>query len=210
MPEVLTYQSLIEDVKVYADRNDEPFVAQIPRLVMLAENRLASEIHGLGTQRYVSGTVSQPTFPKPERWRETVSLSIVVNGARKFVLPRAYDYCRVYSPEASITGIPEFFADYAYEHFLLAPAPDADYAFELAYYERPLPLSESNQTSWYTRFAPQLLLYGTLLEAQPFLKRPERIPEFQALFDRAAAAVTEESNRRLQGNGASILRTSEQ
>jgi len=67
------------------------------------------------------------------------------------------------------------------------------YSFELQYYERPEPLSESNQTNWTTQYAPQLLLYGALMEAMPFLKTSERIAEFQALYDRALAAVTKES-----------------
>lgn len=210
MSEVMTYNSLCSDIGHYAERSDQEFVSQIPRLIMLTENRLASEVHGLGTQRYVTNSLAQATIPKPERWRETVSLNITVAGSRKFLLPRSYNYCRVYSPDESATGVPEYFADYGYEHLIVVPTPQTAFPMELCYYERPLPLSDSNQTSWYTQYAPQLLLYGTLLEAQPFLKRPERIGEFQSLFDRAVSAVSGESERRLQNNASAIQRTGEQ
>jgi hypothetical protein len=91
-----------------------------------------------------------------------------------------------------LTDEPEFYADVDYEHYLIVPTPDADYVGEILYYERPEPLSDTNQTNWITRYAPQLLLYATLLEAQPFLKNPERIAEFQGLYDRALQMVQTE------------------
>jgi hypothetical protein len=83
------------------------------------------------------------------------------------------------------------------------------YDFELAYYERPEPLSDTNQTNWLTQYAPQLLLYGSLLEAQPFLKRPERVAEFQALYDRALQGVSQESSRRITADRAGTSRNGE-
>ena len=209
MAEALTYNSLLSDVQVYAERDDTPFVTQIPRFIMMCENRLASEVRGLGIQRYVNTTLSGATLAKPERWRETVSINLTVAGGRRFLQPRTYDYCRDFAPDPSLTGTPRYYADYEYEHFLFVPTPDAQYAMELAYYERPEPLSDSNQTNWFTQYAPQLLLYGTLLEAQPFLKRPERIAEFQALYDRALQGIAQETSRRIGADRAATTRAGE-
>lgn len=206
--EAMTYDSLLTDVQTYAERNDQPFVNQIPRFVMLAENRLASEARGLGFQQFVKSDMNGNTIPKPERWRETVSLSITTADGIKYMLPRTYEYCRVFGQDAG-TSVPRYYSDYGYEHFLIAPTPDAVYPFELAYYERPTPLSSSNQTNWTTQYAPQLLLYATLLEAQPFLKRPERIQEFQGLYDRALQGIAQESSRRISGDRAATSRQGE-
>jgi FMN phosphatase YigB (HAD superfamily) len=84
----------------------------------------------------------------------------------------------------------------------IAPTPDAAYAFELSYYERPTPLSDTIQTSWTTQYAPQLLLYASLLEAQPFLKMPERIAEFQAMYDRSLQALMQEDQSRIMDASA--------
>ena len=40
-PEALTFDSLCNDIESYVERHDAEFVAQIPRIIMLAENRLA-------------------------------------------------------------------------------------------------------------------------------------------------------------------------
>ena len=208
MSETMTYSQLIEDVKQYAERFDQPFIAQIPRLVALAENRIASEVRGLGYVRFVIGnfTASDPVVAKPSRWRETSSWFYISDGQAVFLKQRGYSYVRSYWPDLSQTGLPEYYCDYDYEHLLVVPSPISDLSFELAFFERPLPLSDSNQINWTTQYAPQLLLYASLLEAQPFLKRSERIAEFQALFDRASAAVTNEAQRRLGGD-QTLLRT---
>lgn len=191
MVEAMTYDSLINDIKEYAERNDTPFITQVPRFLMLAENRLADEVSGLGSERTVSFNleIGNPIYEKPMRWRETKEFSIRNASSRVVYLkPRSLAYCRLYSSESSNT-VPQFYSDYNYEHFYLAATPDDDYAAELIYYERPEPLSDENQTNWTTQYAPQLILYATLLEAQPFLKRPERIQEFLGLYQNAASAV---------------------
>jgi hypothetical protein len=209
MAEALTYDSLLSDVQVYAERSDDPFIAQIPRFVMMCENKLASEIRGLGVQKYVTGSLSGSTLPKPERWRETISFNITVNNERVFLQCRSYDYCRLFNPNSSVQGEPRYYADYEYEHFLIVPTPDDTYDFELAYYERPEPLSDSNQTNWFTQYAPQLLLFGTLLEAQPFLKRPELMQQYQGLYDRALQGIAQESSRRITSDRAATSRNGE-
>jgi hypothetical protein len=202
MPEAMTYESLVSDIQTYAERSDDPFLSQIPRFIMLAENRIASEIRGLGLVRVVGFNLvsGNPTIEKPARWRETKSFS-VVHTRRDYLSPRTYEYCREYNTG---DGVPMFYSDYDFEHYYLAKTPDSNYAAELIYHERPEPLSETNQTSWTTRYAPQLLLYASLLEAQPFLKSA-RMKEFEELYDRAAKSISNEDMSRITDN--SVRRT---
>lgn len=197
MPVGMTYSSLVSDIQNYCERSDEPFINMVPTFIMLAENRLASENKPLGFLRVVSGAFNGPILNKPVRWRKTKSFSILVNGERTYLYERGYDYCRTYAPNPTQLAVPRFYADYDYEHWFIAPEPDLQYSFEIQYYERPEPLSEQQQTSWTTRYAPQCLLYAALMEAMPFLKTSERIPEFQALYDRAIGAIIKEDSERL-------------
>ena len=123
MAEALTYASLLTDVQTYAERSDNPFVEQVPRFVMLAENRLASEVRGLGFQKYITGTLNSNTITKPERWRETISINFTTASGRVFMQPRTYDYCRAFCPDPATTGLPRYYADYEYEHYLVVPTP---------------------------------------------------------------------------------------
>jgi hypothetical protein len=199
MAEALTYDSLVSDIQLYTERSDIPFITQIPRLIMMAENRIASEARGLGFLRVanVSITAGNHILEKPSRWRETKQLSITTAEGVKFLRSRGYPYCRAYWPDVSVRDEPVFYADYDYEHYLIAPTPVLTYTGEISYYERPEPLSVDNQTNWTTQYAPQLILYACLLEAQPFLKMQERIAEFQGLYDRALQMLKMEDTLRI-------------
>jgi hypothetical protein len=114
------------------------------------------------------------------------------NNVRKFLFTRDYEYLRSYWPNESLTEEPVFYADYNYTNWLILPPPDEEYPFEVLYYELPVLLDDENQTNWLTDYAPQVLLYASLLEATPFLKNDERIPVWQQMYDRSAAMLNGE------------------
>jgi hypothetical protein len=202
MATTTTFTTLKADVQRYLERGaamgtDPVMVEQLPRLINLAERRIARELKVQGFLNVVTGTLtpSQSVYAKPDRWRDTVSINIGTgpgNSTRKQVFSRAYEYVRQYWPNEGSTGEPVFYADYNSSNWLLAPSPDAAYPFEILYYELPPLLDDVVQSNWLTEYAPQLLLYGTLLEATPFLKNDERIPVWQSMYDRAAAMLNGE------------------
>lgn len=201
----MTYSSLLEDARRYLERGftaeSDPLVyEQLPRLVTLAERRIARDLKILGFLRAVTTPlqVGVATYLKPDRWRDTVSMT--VNGRPIFA--RSYEYCRNYWPDFAQTGAPEFYADYDYQHWLITPTPNAAATLQVMYYEQPDFLSEENQENWLTKFAPDALTYATLLEATPFLKNDERIGTWQTMYDRAANALNGEDMKRVMDRAA--------
>ena len=196
---VMTYDSLSADVLSYLERSDEATTQKIPTFIMLCESKISNEIKILGQLQVVTSNmeVGNAVINKPARWRETVSMNVTVAGTRQPVLNRRYEHLRNYWQDATSTDVPKYYADYDYDHWFVAPTPDDDYAFEVLYYERLQPLSSANQTNWLTINAPQLMLYGTLLEAMPFLKNDERIPLWQAMYDRALQSLKVEDTKRI-------------
>jgi hypothetical protein len=197
-----TFTTLKQDVERYLERGSsfasDPIVhEQIPRLINLAERRIARELKIQGFINVVSTnlTVGQSVYDKPDRWRDTVSINIGTgpgNARRKTIFTRDYEYVRNYWPDESETGEPVFYTDYDFSHWVFAPTPDEEYPIEILYYELPPLLDDTIQSNWLTEYAPQLLLYGTLLEATPFLKNDERIATWQNMYDRAAAMLNGE------------------
>lgn len=182
--EVMTYDSLVSDISSYLERTDQATLDKIPTFIMLAEQVIAAELKFLGNLTVATSTMvaGEATIDKPARWRKTVSINVTVNGERQPVLLRKYEYLRQYWPDPTQTGVPKFYCDYDYTHWLIAPTPTAAYNYEVLYYERLEPLDSSNQSNWFTQYAPQALLYGTLLQAMPFLKNDERIAMWQAQY----------------------------
>lgn len=208
----MTFTSLKEDLQRYLERGatlatDPRFVEQLPRLINLAEKRIARElkVQGLINPVTTTMTAGQSVYAKPDRWRETVSINIgtgTSNNTRAPVLPRSYEYCRMYWPDESQTGTPLFYADYNDGNWLILPTPSEAFPMEILYYQLPPLLDDSVQTNWLTEEAPQLLLYGALLEATPFLKNDDRIATWQSMYDRAAQALVGEDLQKILDRAA--------
>lgn len=204
MAVAMTFNSLLADLQAYLERGtavDPTVFDQLPSLINLAERELANRLKILGFVAVVTDTlgIGQSVVPKPNRWRDTISINIGVGTAqvRTQIFPRSYEYSRQFHPDEDVTGQPKFYADYDYFNWLFAPSADFAYPFEVNYWELPALLDAANQTNWTTDFAPNSLLHGALLQATPFLKDDERIPVWQQIYDRDVAILEAQDVRRI-------------
>jgi hypothetical protein len=195
---VMTYDSLTSTVLQYLERQDAAVVNAIPTFITLCEFEIAQEIKTLGQLQVVNATmnINNPVIVKPARWRKTVSMTIDTGTSTQPVYLRKYEYLRNYWPNEALTGLPLYYADSDYEHWYVAPTPSLAYNFTVLYYERISPLSETNQTNWLTQNAPNAMLYGTLLQAMPFLKNDAR-QVFQQKYTEAIASLKTEDVARV-------------
>ena len=211
MPTAMTYNSLLDDLRAYLERGatlatDPTVYEMLPMLIGMAERRLARELKIQGTVNVVTSllVIGQSVYDKPDRWRETVSMFVGIgtgNNTRSEIYPRAYEYIRSYWPNPTTPGTPRFYADYDYSHWLIAPTPVAALPMEILYYELPPLLDDTNQTNWFTEYAPNALLYATLLESAPFLKNDERIATWEGFYNRSVAALNGEDIRQISDRG---------
>ncbi len=206
---MMTYDNLVTDIEKYLERTDTATIERIPTFIGLAEQVLAADLKFLGNLTVVTSTMvlGEAIIDKPARWRKTVSMNVTVGGQRSPILLRKYEYLREYWPDPADTDVPLFYCDYDYTHWLIAPTPDDDYAYEVLYYERVQPLDSSNQSNWFTQYAPQALLYGSLLQAMPFLKNDERIPMWQQQYSAIVNTLKTEDVSRI-GDRQAIARDS--
>jgi hypothetical protein len=190
---VQTYDNLVADVINYMERDDAQFVAQIPTLIGLAESAIAAELKTL-LQLIVVETnllAAQDILEKPTRWRKTISMK--VNG--KPILLRSQDYVAQYQSESD-PGQPKYYAEYDYNNWAIAPVPDASYPVEIIYYSLVQPLDTTNQTNLFTQQCPQAMLFGTLLQAQGYLKAIDKLQVWKTYYTDSLAALKKEDNSR--------------
>lgn len=77
--------------------------------------------------------------------------------------------------------------------FVFGPEPDSDYTLTLRYYAKPTLLrNDADGANWLTLHAPDLCLYGALLEAEPFLKNDGRIAVWRDFYTDALAAYRDQ------------------
>lgn len=155
-------------------------------------NALAITASGTG---YTFATLAF-TDPVGEGAAGTVTIADA-NNKRGFLLPRSYEYMRSFWQDDTLTDKPKFYGDYNYQHMLICPTPDKAYPYEMVYWELPPLLDDTLQTNWITQYAPNLLLYASLLEMTPYLKNDDRMPTWQGMYDRAAQGISGEDIRKI-------------
>lgn len=194
---VMTYDSLTTMVLQYLERSDPAVVEAIPTFITLCEFEIAQEIKTLGQLTVANFTLTQanPIVAKPARWRKTVSMTAKVDDVAQPIYVRKLEYLRNYWPDENQTDVPKYYADTDYEHWYFAPTPSEAFEVQVLYYERISPLSSSNQTNWLTQNAPNAMLYGTLLQAMPFLKNDSRAIFQQKYTEAINALKTEDALR---------------
>ena len=201
---VMTYDSLTSTVLQYLERRDDAVVEAIPTFITLCEFEIAQYIKTLGQMEVVDSTmnIGNPVIAKPARWRKTVSMTLSNSGSKQPILLRKLEYLNAYAQDVTATGIPLYYADYDFEHWIVAPTPDQAYAFEALCYTRLQPLSSAYQTNWLTQNAPNAMLFGTLKQTAPFLKNDARLALWKQMFDEALAALKTEDTLRVADRSA--------
>jgi hypothetical protein len=201
----MTYTTLLEDLRGYIERgfaSDPEVYNQLPRLITRAQQAICDELKIQGNIEVVSSAmvVGQFSYAKPNRWRRTVSMlfGTGVGGATATpIYPRSYEYCRMYAPDPSVLGIPAFYGDYDYFHWIIVPTPQLAYTWEISYYQLPPLIDDVTQTNWITEFMPNALLYRTLLDTAVFLKNDERVAVFGPLYKQALGTLDTEDLKKI-------------
>ena len=201
---VMTYDSLTSTVLQYLERRDAAVVEAIPTFITLCEFEIAQYIKTLGQMEVVDANmnIGNPVIAKPARWRKTVSMTLSNAGSKQPILLRKLEYLNAYAQDVTATGTPLYYADYDFEHWIVAPTPDQAYAFEALCYTRLQPLSSAYQTNWLTQNAPNAMLFGTLKQTAPFLKNDARLALWKQMFDEALAALKTEDTLRVADRSA--------
>lgn len=214
----VNFTSLVADLQNYLERGgsattDPTVFNQLPRLINAAERKLANL---LKLQGQIEVVVSAPAglqignavIPKPDRWRSTISINYGAGAdlnTRTPLFPRSYEYCIYYWPDRSATdpnNPPAFYADYDLRHWLIVPTPDQNYPAEFLYYKEPVLLDDANQTNFWTNYTPDLLLYGSLIEATPFLKDDPRLATWTTLWQQEIQLLQNQDLQKLMDRAA--------
>lgn len=85
---------------------------------------------------------------------------------------------------------------------ILAPTPSESYTAEIVYYRKLTPLTAIATTNDELTEAPDLYLYGALMEAAPYLREDERVPVWERKFEKALAEL--ETTREREEFSASL------
>jgi hypothetical protein len=143
-----TFTTLNAAIQDYTETSESSFISHIPDFILSAEERIFKTVDLELFRKNVTSafSTSDQYLTVPSDLLAPFSLQITTSGSEAFLLEKDVNYIRDYTPSASTTGVPKYYARYDITHFIVAPTPDANYTLELHYYYRPTSLTESTVT----------------------------------------------------------------
>tara|TARA_A100001388_G_scaffold58435_1_gene40318 strand:+ start:389 stop:1024 length:636 start_codon:yes stop_codon:yes gene_type:complete len=184
-----TLATLKTAVQDYCETSETTFVSTLPTFIKEAEERILKNVEMPVFRKNQTGTLGSGNtyLSTPDDFLSSYSLAVISSSVYSYLLFKHVSFIRDYTPNASTTGLPKYYALFDDNTFILGPTPDSTYTVELHYKYRPASLTAGadSGTTWISDNAPDALLYGTLVEAATFLKIPEEVPMYQQRFDMA-------------------------
>ena len=199
---IANYTELEAAVANWLDRDD--LAARIPEFISLCEARFnrtlrlrametldtsVSTVAGTNTIALPTGYVQMRDFhlttsPLTQLQYLTPEMMVRLNAGSQQGKPATY----------TIIG----------DNIRLGPTPDVVYTTSMLYYKTFDPLSRSAPTNWVITNAPDVYLYGSLLEAEPFLMNDARTQLWAQALKESINTLQEQDNK--DRHSGSVLR----
>ena len=202
---ISNYSELNTAVANWLDRDD--LTDRIPEFIALAEarfNRLL-RIRAMETKQTASTVADQRNLALPTNFIQMRNLQINTSPitSLEYVTPEMYD--RLYG--GSDTGTPKAYTILA-DEIQLGPIPASVQTIEMLFYKKFDALTSTAPTNWMITNAPDVYLYGCLLEAEPFIMNDPRVQLWATAFQQAIKDIQDQDNKdRHSGSALRVMNT---
>jgi len=203
---ISNYTELKTAVANWLDRDD--LTARIPEFIALAEARFNRVLRLRSMEaKYTANTVAgQRNLALPASYIQMRNFQVNTSPLTtlSYVTPEIYD--RLWG--GSTSGIPKFYTILANE-VSLGPIPASVMEVEMLFYKKFDNLSVTTTTNWLITNAPDIYLYGAMLEAEPFIMNDERVQLWATALERGVNDLQEQDNKdRHSGSALRVMNTS--
>ena len=187
----MNYSQLVAEIQSYTENQFQ--TADINTFIKQAEQRIYNQIQLPALRKNVTGTTSNGNkyLTCPSDWLATYSLAVMdpVTNEYEYLLNKDVNFIRESFPYPAVEGKPTHYAQFDQNTFILGPTPDDNYAVELHYFYYPQSIVDAG-TSWLGDNFDSALLYGSLLEANTYMKgETDVMATYQKRYDDAMAML---------------------
>ena len=178
-----TFTTLKQSIQDYTNNTETTFVNNLDEFIVEAEEAIIKLVDLPYFRKSVTGQLSSSNqyLTMPTDFLAPYSLAID-NSGYEFLLFKDVSFIRESYPSSATTGIPKYYATFDEKSFIVAPTPNANLTAELHYRYKPASITvTSDGTSWLGTNASDCLLYGSLGEANTFMKGE---PDVMANYDK--------------------------
>ena len=188
----MNYATLSQLLQDYTQNYSSEFVAAIPEIVKLAEDRIyqSVQIPSLkknSTSAFISGN---KYLAQPNDFLAPYSMAVKsASGVYSYMLEKEVGFINEAYPNPSATGIPRYYAIFTDDTFVVAPTPNANLEVELHYFYEPESIVTAG-TSWLGDNVESVLFYGSLVEAYTYMKgEADLIALYRGRYDESIARL---------------------
>lgn len=187
----MNYSELVYAIQSTVENQFEN--ADIDRFIRQSEQRIYNAIQLPTLRKNVTGnaTSGNKYLACPTDWLATYSMAVLdpVTGEYEYLLNKDVNFIREAFPFPAVSGKPTHYAQFDQDTFILGPTPNANYDVELHYFYYPQSIVDAG-TSWLGDNFDAVLLYGSLLEANTFMKgEADVMATYQKRYDDAMAML---------------------
>jgi len=200
-----TYQDLKDAISDWLARDDAAVVDRIPDFIRLAEVKIPRrakpvEMETIASTSLVSG---QLYYALPDRCIELRNLYIsgTPNTKLAYRTPE-----QLMEEEASQTGEDPNTYTIVDGQIKLGVAPTGG-TLITSFWRRFSYLSDTNTTNWYLTDAPDLILFGALVQSEAFVGNDPRMPLWKTQYEEGLAEIASAEDRKRFSGGSLVVQT---
>lgn len=189
----MNYTQLTQAIINFTENNESTFVASIPTFITNTETLVNNSVQLPAFRTNVTGvtTADFPYVALPPDFLSVFSLSVIQGAGaaanQTYLYQKDVEFIREAFPFPGVTGTPKYYGIFDNAAFILGPTPDDEYSVEMHYYAYPQSITTTvSGTSWLGDNFPNVLLWGSLVEAYTYLKgEMDLLQEYQKKYDEA-------------------------
>ena len=199
------YGNLQTSIADWLNRSDLTNV--IPDFITLAEAQLNRELRHYRMMNQQTANLETQYSATPSDWLQTIRIHL--NDTSKSLLKQtsAEEIAKLRDEGDDAKGKPQYYSHIG-DLIEVYPSPDLTYTIEILYYQKipPLGSSPDASTNWLLTMSPDVYLYGSLLQASPYLQNDERMAVWGTSYQGAINGIMGESDNTRHSAGNLKLR----
>lgn len=186
----MNYSQLVAQIQDYTENQFTTTV--VNTFITQAEQRIYNTVQLPALRKNVTGTATTGNkyLAMPSNWLATFSLAVInADNEYLYLLNKDVNFIRQSFPDtdSDFYGVPQYYAVFDQNTFILGPTPNANYNMELHYFYYPESITTvAGGQTWLGDNFSSALLYGSLLEAYTYMKgEKDVLDNYRVRYDEA-------------------------
>lgn len=189
---IIDYASLQTSIANWLHRSD--LTALIPDFIALAETMMSGDLDSRQMETRTTltcvadGTLNARLVALPTDMLEMRRLTVMTSDPVRVLEYKAPDQITADNSWINATGEPDSFTVIG-GYIELNATPDSNYSLELVYRQKIPSLTTTSTTNWLLTANPNAYLFGSLLQAMPYIQDDARLPVWQKMYSDAVSTI---------------------